>query len=389
MSRRGLIVLLAALVVLGALAYVGQRARSPAASAAAGGPILPGLQAALNDVDRVTIKKAGGETVATIEKHAEGWSVAEKGGYPADVGKLRQNLRALAEAKILETKTANSAFYDKLGVLDVADAKATGLAITIAASGKDFGTLILGDAKGTKQRYARRASDAQSYLLDRDPTLPKTAAQWLDAGIVDVRGNRVRQVTIKHPDGEVVTISKPGADAMNFDVAAIPKGRELLYPGVANVIGNALRELNLEDVERADATAPDKPIQVEYRTFDGLVVRVTGAKRGDDAWIAVVASVDAEQAAQAQAAAKAAQAPASGAPAPGDAAQPGDAAPTDASKAPGAGAAAKPADAAAQPDPTAEAQRINARVSAWRYKLATFQYDQMARRMADLLKPVG
>ena len=156
-----------------------------------------------------------------------------------------------------------------------------------------------------------------------------------------------------------MSIGKSAADAANFDVAALPKGRELLYPGVANVIGNALRDLNLEDVERADDTAPDKPVQVEYRTFDGLVVRITGAKRGDDAWITVVASVDAEQAA-----AK-----------PADA----DAKPAD----------AKPAEAAAQPDPTAEAQRINARVSAWRYKLATFQYDQMTRRMNDLLKPAG
>ena len=272
-------------------------------------------------------------------------------------------------------------------MLDIADAKATGLAITIAASGKDFGTLILGDAKGTKQRYARRANEAQSYLLDRDPAFPKAAAQWLDAGIVDLRGNRVRQVTIKHPDGEVVTISKPAADAANFDVAAIPKGRELLYPGVANVIGNALRELNLEDVERADNTVPDKPVQVEYRTFDGLVVRITGAKRGDDAWVSVVASVDADQAAQAQAAAK----PAGGAPAAGAADQPAGNPPSADSQpaAPGDGAAAKPADAAAQPDPTAEAQRINARVSAWRYKLATFQYDQMTRRMSDLLKPAG
>jgi hypothetical protein len=388
MSRRGMLVLLAALVVLGALALLGQRARSPATTA--GGPILPGLQAALNDVDRVTVNKAGGDTVATIEKHADGWSVAEKGGYPADVAKLRQNLRALAEAKILETKTANPAFYDKLGVLDVADAKATGLAITIAASGKDFGTLILGDAKGTKQRYARRAGEAQSYLLDRDPTLPKTAAQWLDPGIVDVRGNRVRQVTIKHPDGEVVTISKASADAANFDVAGLPKGRELLYAGVANVIGNALRELNLEDVERADAAAPEKPVQVEYRTFDGLVVRITGSKRGDDAWVAVVASVDPDQAAQAQAAAKPAP-PAAPSAAPAAAPSAGlSAAPAGlGSVAPLPSSPAKPAETAPPPDPTAEAQQINARVSAWRYKLATFQYDQMTRRMADLLKPVG
>ena len=169
------------------------------------------------------------------------------------------------------------------------------------------------------------------------------------------------------------------------------------------MIGNALRELNLEDVERADGAAPDKPVQVEYRTFDGLVVRVTGGKRGDDAWITVVASVDAEQAAQNQAAAKAAQpAASSAAPAAGG----GDAgnAPAEAKTAGAADkraeaggdagakpadADAKPGDADAQPDPTAEAQRINARVSAWRYKLATFQYDQMTRRMNDLLKPAG
>jgi cell division septation protein DedD len=388
MSRRGLVVLVIALVVLGALAFFGQRARSPAAIAE-GGAIVPGLQAALNDIDRVTIKKAGGETVATIEKHASGWTVAEKNGYPADVTKLRQNLRALAEAKILETKTANPAFYDKLGVVDITDAKATGLAITIAASGKDLGTLILGDAKGTKQRYARRANEAQSYLIDRDPSLPKTAAQWLDGGIVDVRGNRVKQVTIKHPDGETVTISKPSADAANFDVAGIPKGRELLYPGVANVIGNALRELNLEDVERADDTAPDKPVQVEYRTFDGLIVRVTGAKRGDDAWISVVAGVDAEQAAQAQAAAKPAEPHAAAAPGGGAEQSAGDGQPATPPATSRSAPAAKPAAAPPQPDPTAEAQQINARVSAWRYKLAAFQYDQMTRRMNDLLKPAG
>jgi hypothetical protein len=131
MSRKGLIALAVALVVLGVLAFLGQRGRSNAPTA--GGPILPGLQAALNDVDKIKITKAGGETVATIEKHADGWAVAEKADYAADVTKLRQNLRALAEAKILETKTANASFYDKLGVQDVASDKATGFGVAISS----------------------------------------------------------------------------------------------------------------------------------------------------------------------------------------------------------------------------------------------------------------
>ena len=57
--------------------------------------------------------------------------------------------------------------------------------------------------------------------------------------------------------------------------------------------------------------------------------------------------------------------------------------------APAEGAAAEGAAASAAPaaDPNAEAQRINAKVGGWRYKIAGFQYDQMTRHMADLLKP--
>ena len=107
------------------------------------------------------------------------------------------------------------------------------------------------------------------------------------------------------------------------------------------MIGNSLRELNLEDVEPAAASPPAKPTVVEFRTFDGLVVRAEGEKRGDASWVGFTASVDTAQAA------------------------------------PPAGA----------PDAAAEAARINAKVGPWRYKIATFQYDQMTRQLSDLLKP--
>jgi hypothetical protein len=161
----------------------------------------------------------------------------------------------------------------------------------------------------------------------------------------------VREVAITHPDGEVVRISKSGPELANFEVASVPTGRELSYPGVANVIGNALRELNLEDVEPTDTAPAEQLTTAEYRTFDGLVVKVTGIERNEENWITLEASVDAA------------------------------AAPPAAPAADGAAAAAAPADV------NAEAERINAKVGGWRYKVASFQYDQMTRRMADLLKP--
>ena len=352
MSQRTVAILAAALVVLLALVIFGQRTSAPVGL---GSALVPDLEAVLGDLERVTVAKANGETVATLEKRPDNWVVADKNGYVANAAKLRQALTALAEAKIVEQKTANPELYGRLGVEDVTAANAAGVSVALTAQGRELPTIILGNAEGSKFRYARRAGEAQSYLIDRNPDVPRAAAQWVDSVIVDVRGERVREVTITHADGEVVHISKASAELANFDVAGVPKGRELSYPGVANVIGNALRELNLEDVETAAAPA-EQPTIVEFRTFDGLIVRVTGSKRGDEDWISLEASVDSAQAA-------AATPPA----------------------APPEGAAASTPPAA---DPNAEAQRINAKVGGWRYKVAGFQYDQMTRRMADLLKAV-
>jgi Domain of unknown function (DUF4340) len=368
MSQRNVLILLGVLLVLVALVLVGQRSRTPPSGS--GALFLPSLETALNDVERVTITKAKNETIVTLERRPDGWVATNKNDYAADVGKLRQGLRALAEARILEKKTANAELYSHLGVEDVSGDKAAGVAVALVAAGKELPTIILGHSEGSKFRYARRSGEMQSYLIDKNPEFPRGVGQWLDAQIIDVRGDRIREVTITQPDGQVVRISKATKGAANYDVADVPKGRELLYPGIANVIGNALRELNLEDVEPAVASPPAKPTVVEFRTFDGLVVRAEGEKRGDADWVSFAASVDTEQAARAAGAAPSAEA-----------------------TPPAADGAAAPANetkpATPPPDPAAEAARINAKVGPWRYKIASFQYDQMTRRMSDLLKPAA
>jgi hypothetical protein len=212
--------------------------------------------------------------------------------------------------------------------------------------------------------------EKQSYLLDHDPNFPHATGQWLAPTIVDVNADRVQQVTIKQPDGETVALSKTRA-AQNYDVAGVPKGRELLYPGVANATGNALRALNLEDVQPAAGAPADKPVHVEFRTFDGVVIEVTGTKQDDSAWITVAARFDAEQAAR------------FAAPPAAPAAAPDSNLPPEAN--PPAAEGATPATSGA--GSAAEVEQINKRTTGWRYKIAAFQYDQMTRRMSDLLKP--
>jgi len=355
MSRGVVIGLAAALVALVLLLSFGQRGGG--SSSAAGDVFMAGLEDSIGGIERVAIVKANGEAVATLERRPDRWVAVDRSGYTASASKLRQALTQLAEARILEQKTANAELYSRLGVEDVTGADATGISVAFTAAGKELPTVILGNVEGSKYRYVRRAGEAQSFLIDRNPDFPRTPAQWLDSQIVNIDSERVREVTITHADGEAVRLSKTGPELTNFEIAGIPAGRELLYPGVANVIGGALRELNLEDVQPAPTEAAEQPTIVEVRTFDGLVVRVTGTKTNDESWITLEASVDAAAAAQSASATT----------------------------------AATPAEAGAVPatppaDPNAEAAAINSRVGGWRYKIAGFQYDQMTRRMADLLK---
>lgn len=349
MSQRALWVVAAIAVLSLAIVFLAGPGSDTAGPARQ--PFWPELEAALSDIDRMEIAVGGSETVATLVRDAQSWSVIEKDGYPANLATLRTALNDLAQATAIEAKTANPEFYDRLGVEDVALESASGVALTASTAGSMLPTVILGDTVGTSYRYARRGDQAQSYLIDRDPEVPRDIAQWLVTDIMDVRGTRVQQVTISHADGERVSIAKTDPAQSDFTVADVPEGRELLYPGVANVVGNALRELKLEDVAR-QAEASEPTATIEFKTFDGLVIVARAYTVEDAGWLTFAASFDAAQAVEFA---------------------------TEAVETP-------LAETDAAPDPRAEAERIERRVAGWRYRIPSYQYDQITRRMADLLK---
>lgn len=353
MNRRSLVIVACAAAILAILAFFGQD--RPETLSRNDTLLMPELAGILNDVDEVVLTKAGNETIATLERGAGGWSVAEKSGYAADVGAIREALVAISEAKIVETKTANPGFYDRLGVTGVEREDSAGTAVTIRAGDRTLPTMIFGATEGADYRYARPADDAQSVLVDRDPELPRETPDWLRTDILDVQGDRVQQVTIEHADGEGIVVNKEGRAQTNFSVAPIPEGRELRYPGAANAIGNSLRDLQLEDVRRDTDAGGVVVATTVFETFDGLVVTVTGISIDDVVWLGFDAAFDAEQAVD------------------------------FADEEVGDDLAAE-ADADA-PDPRAEADAINARVDGWLYRIPDFQYQQMTRRIEDLLQP--
>lgn len=311
---------------------------------------------ALDEVDTIAIVGAGNTPVATLDRGADGWTVRERDGYPADLMKVRRTLLSLAEAQVLETKTADPQFHAMLGVEDIESADAAGVSVTLEGPSSPV-TVVVGEAAGDNRRYVRRGGENQSYLINRDPEIGTTASDWLDPTIIDLASARVRDVTVAHPDGEIVHVFKTDAEQPNFTVADVPEGRALLYDSVANVMASVLQKLTLEDVERVTGESPEETI-TKITTFDGLLVTVYGLQRDDGAWIRfAVDSMPADESTEAAAAAETAGAEAE----------------TEATE-------------TASADPAAEARSLNEHLAGWRYRIPAYKFEQLTRSMDDLLK---
>lgn len=326
MNRKTVPVLVAIIVGLLLMLLV---LRSNDGERVSGELLLPGFGPVANNTASITIQGPEGSDAVTLQRVDEQWLVSSHDSYLADIGKLRQLVIALAEARILEEKTSDPALYEKLGV---DDPESGGKGSRVTVSGPDFEyTVILGDSTQGKYRYARDAATAASYLIDKNPSLPTTADDWLLADLLDIGAKRVRQVRIEHADGEIIGISKDTEEQTDFSVRDIPAGRELSYATVANGIGSALANLELEAV-RPEVEAP-ATTTTEILTWDGLKIRVDVVTEEDESWLGFSAEVSNEESTA-----------------------------------------------------TDEVAAINRRLAGWQYQLPDYKTDLFLRRWDDLLK---
>jgi hypothetical protein len=317
-------------------------------------PLLPGFAAQANDIDWLRVTAAGDEVLVTLERGEPGWRVAEAAGYAADWAVLRPLLAGLARAEVVEAKTSNPDYYDRLGVRGVAAPEASGLRLEFRPE-TGLPAVILGNtAQGRDGQYARLADAAGSVLIDRELDLPKRREDWLDRAIVDLAEDEVVEVVITHADGETVRASKVSADDEDFSLDGVAEGFEPTSNWAVNSLAGALSALRL------DAVAAESEIDwtgaTRYRavTADGLDVSVdvvTVAADGDGAqdeahWLRVAAGL------------------------------------YTTGLDTGVDAAAD--DAAARE----RAEGINRRVAGWAYRVPEYKTTNMVKRMADLVRAV-
>ncbi|RMF09953.1 MAG: DUF4340 domain-containing protein [Alphaproteobacteria bacterium] len=355
-SNRTLIILLVVTViaVLAAAVVVVQQQAS-VTSEIERTALFPDLDEEIGSVVALTVRSAEGEVV--VRRAEAGWVVPAKHDYPADRARVREVLLALTRMEAVEPKTAQPELYERLGVSDPdrPGSRATLLSLRDAAGGT-IAALLIGDrapARGVYGRdrtgvdgraYVRKAGDAQSWLALGVPDISADPDQWIDHNLLTLPRERIRRITISHPDGSTVRLFRDSPGEENFTIADLPRGRRAKTGMGPESTAAALSFLSFDDVKPAEDVDWSGATRTVYTAFDGLELTI----RIKDGWAAFEAAYRIEVAEE------------------------------------GEGTVVLPSS---PPDGEAEARRLNARYGGWAYKLPAYKVDDLTPTMDDLTEP--
>jgi hypothetical protein len=282
-----LIALVALAVLVGGGVWLGQWKRSSyeVADTRVGQRLLEGFK--VDDVAQVNVADAQG--TVTLVRGEGGWSVKQRGGFPADVEPIRDLLVKLHELKVVQAEGLTDAVRPRMQLAAPgAGAKPEETGTLVELKGRDgnpVAKLVLGK-QATKEskmpglgqgiptgRYVWVAADPQRVSVVNEPFSAVAAKPegWLAKELM--RLERPKSLVVSGPDGrERWSVSKD-AEGSDWKLAGAGK----FNSGRAQDAASALYGLRIADAAAgvSDAEAGlDKPTRVRATTFEGWTYEV-------------------------------------------------------------------------------------------------------------------
>jgi len=291
MNARLALTLVVLLVVLGggALVYYHQESSERAENVATlGKPLLSDVKAA----DIAAIRIVEPKATLTIERKNDGWVIAERRGFPADVAKVREFVLKLIGLKVGQSEPIGDKDRARLNL----DASGTQLELN-GTDAKPMAKLTVGkkyfkrevenaDKAPADGRFVALPADAGTVYIVSDPLTQATAksAEWIDRTSFQVE--KVKTLEVRFADGERWRLER-AADNADWKLEGMKAG-EKLDTGRANAATYSLSMLELADVAPQDVkdTGLDKPTVIHAATFDGLDYDINvGRLEGDNYYV--------------------------------------------------------------------------------------------------------
>ena len=335
-------------------------------------PLFPDLKAEINSVDAITVQNH--DTMFTVARNKDGsWVMPSKYNYPVNFSTVKKVIVGIADMKTVEAKTDNPKLFGELGLSDPTAAGSKSTMVTLKSDGKAVASVLFGERKYTpgassERVYVRNPGGGRAWRVDSAPDVDADLKKWMVINTVALARERVKDVEVSGPGRPTLTVYRDSKDEKNFKVRGMPKGAKLEYPSAPNAVAGALSFISFDDVKPVGDVDFSNAETDRFRTFGGLQVTAYIVKSGMDNWLKLEAE-----------------------------ALPGALSPETSETADKSAAADASADAkdakdkdaktkAKTPDIPAEAKAINARVSAWAYKVPDYKASDLTKKMSDLLE---
>jgi hypothetical protein len=320
-------------------------------------PLFAGMDQWVNDVERMHVTAAGNQVVVTLLKSDQAWVVENAGSYAANWNRLKTLLASLTQARVIEPKTSNEKYFDRLGLVDVSDEASEAVLVEVNAGKESIRLLIGKSAQDREGQYVRLPEGERALLIDQTLDAAGEIGDWLQRDIIDLSEAEIVELTITHPDGEQVRLKKTSAEEQDFTLLGLPEGREILSSWTVNSLAGTLSALQLDQVRKEDSMDWSQAVELSFLTADGLVISASQTKVDETTWLRVHASTHVAKAGLEQQ--------------------------SESEQSSGL------SEAAATDELEKRVTEINARVSGWAYAVPENNSQNMSKRMEDLLKPIA
>jgi len=290
-----------------------------------GEKLMPGFGGYADRIAQVTVQQ--GETTLTFKKgDNNNWKLTERDAYPVKSVKVRELLRSIAMAELVETKTRAPKRYALLELEDPAGKNAQSKLIKMGtASGQYLADLVVGKQRagafgsGKPGSYVRRPGNDQTWLSNTVIEVPMEVTDWVDPAFLKLPADQIRSVKLTPPDGEAINLvldELAGTDAKadgakagqgdvkaatqkgepKFKFATVPEGKKLKSSINATSMVKRLETFELADVRKAGSVKAPKDV----KTFKALIETKKGIQLDtsalaigeDERWVSIKVVAD-------------------------------------------------------------------------------------------------
>lgn len=280
---------LAAVLLLGVYFVIVKKTPEALPSEGAGETAVPGFMQVSDSARRIVLSGEAGDV--TLEFDGTLWRVAERDFYPASQAEVNGLLRGLATSAKDDPKTADSKYFERLGLTD----RSRRIEV-FDKEGNKLGGILTGD-----QFYAPTGEGIMTFAFDDAtgrawtvtglPQLSLHPAYWLRGDVVTLSERRLKKLQVQIGDTAPWSISKalPSSPVFTLDGGY---GGAPPSPKMIDAAGYAITGIYLEDVASSEGLDLFKVGTATYSTFDGLSIVMTFYDRDGYIMTALEASYD-------------------------------------------------------------------------------------------------